>query len=405
MASNINPFNIDGTYPVAGQDNDSQGFRDNFTNTSTNFSTAYTEISDLQSKVLLKSALTGQSLNNSMGGAAISGLALTGASYTFNNRGTLSGAVTLDFSTGNFQKIVSGGSLTLGFSNWPATGTLGSMVVWLNITNVAHTVTVGTTYSNLIDIVGADANTGVITFDTVGNYLLEFITTDAGVTVLIAERNRNYASIRDKNLYFNDTVANTLFVGYGPAITTAIAYNSGQSVITAAGSINTSAVGNLTLANLTNSRIDTGYLSGYTVTSSRGNLQTPSILPANSNDYLGFHNAVTFTGNGAGNVFQQVSSMAFYATGSNVTYGLGGNIAFLTARDGGTDAVSFVRQAVGIENDQSTKLYGNLITSNTFVPSSSTTVGGVAGQFSFDGTSMYICIGSGNWKKVTLSTF
>ena len=37
MASSINPSNIDGTYPVAGQDNDSQGFRDNFTNVKTNF--------------------------------------------------------------------------------------------------------------------------------------------------------------------------------------------------------------------------------------------------------------------------------------------------------------------------------------------------------------------------------
>ena len=30
MASNIEPSNIDGTYPVAGQDNSSQGMRDNF---------------------------------------------------------------------------------------------------------------------------------------------------------------------------------------------------------------------------------------------------------------------------------------------------------------------------------------------------------------------------------------
>ena len=35
MASSINPSNVDGTYPVAGQDNDSQGFRDNFTNIKT----------------------------------------------------------------------------------------------------------------------------------------------------------------------------------------------------------------------------------------------------------------------------------------------------------------------------------------------------------------------------------
>lgn len=48
MASNINPNNINGNYPVAGQDNDSQGFRDNFTNISNNFSFAATEITALQ---------------------------------------------------------------------------------------------------------------------------------------------------------------------------------------------------------------------------------------------------------------------------------------------------------------------------------------------------------------------
>ena len=48
MASNINPANIDGTYPIAGQDNDSQGFRDNFTNIKNNFTYAQTEVNDLQ---------------------------------------------------------------------------------------------------------------------------------------------------------------------------------------------------------------------------------------------------------------------------------------------------------------------------------------------------------------------
>jgi len=51
MASNINPNNINGNYPVAGQDNDSQGFRDNFTNISNNFSFAATEITGLQNSV------------------------------------------------------------------------------------------------------------------------------------------------------------------------------------------------------------------------------------------------------------------------------------------------------------------------------------------------------------------
>jgi hypothetical protein len=48
MASNINPTNIDITYPIAGQDNDTQGFRDNFSNIKNNFVVAKSEISAIQ---------------------------------------------------------------------------------------------------------------------------------------------------------------------------------------------------------------------------------------------------------------------------------------------------------------------------------------------------------------------
>jgi len=51
MASQINSTNIDVTYPIAGQDNDTQGFRTNFLNIRNNFSTAKTEITNLQSNV------------------------------------------------------------------------------------------------------------------------------------------------------------------------------------------------------------------------------------------------------------------------------------------------------------------------------------------------------------------
>ena len=48
MASNIVPGNVDGTYPKAGQDNSSQGFRDNFNSIQSNFTEAKTEIEALQ---------------------------------------------------------------------------------------------------------------------------------------------------------------------------------------------------------------------------------------------------------------------------------------------------------------------------------------------------------------------
>ena len=71
MASSINPNNISVTFPVAGQDNDSQGFRDNFNNIKTGLTTAKTELEDLQSKVVLKSALTGTALANNGSGSVM----------------------------------------------------------------------------------------------------------------------------------------------------------------------------------------------------------------------------------------------------------------------------------------------------------------------------------------------
>ena len=66
MTSSINPNNIDGTYPIAGQDNDSQGFRDNFTNIKNNFTFSYNELTDLQAKAIVKSPLSGSSVTNDM---------------------------------------------------------------------------------------------------------------------------------------------------------------------------------------------------------------------------------------------------------------------------------------------------------------------------------------------------
>jgi len=60
----INPNNINGGFPVFGQDNPTQGFRDNFTNIKNNLTFAKAELEDLQSKAILKSALSGTELNN-----------------------------------------------------------------------------------------------------------------------------------------------------------------------------------------------------------------------------------------------------------------------------------------------------------------------------------------------------
>jgi hypothetical protein len=197
MASNINPYNIDGTFPIANQDNSSQGFRDNFTNIRNNLIFAETEITDLQSKVLVTSALTGQSLTNDMAGTQIRRPQLTAWTQSLLDLGAISGTASLDFNQANFQKITSAAPITLAFTNWPASSGAGAlgyglMRVWFVITDVSHTITLPSSVSiSDEDIAGFDTTTRAITFDATGNYVFDFSSIDGGATYLITDITRN----------------------------------------------------------------------------------------------------------------------------------------------------------------------------------------------------------------------
>lgn len=191
MASNINSNNVDGTYPIAGQDNDTQGFRDNFTNIKTNFTNAKTEIEDLQSKVVLKSALTGTTLSNAGGGAIISDFKLQDMSETRVAKGTTSGTVTFDYTGGGYQTVTTSGNITIAFSNFSASGSLSRLRVEVTVANVAHTLTLPSSVTIGADTLqGIVPSTKVITFDAIGTYIFEFTTDDAGTTVVVNDLTR-----------------------------------------------------------------------------------------------------------------------------------------------------------------------------------------------------------------------
>jgi hypothetical protein len=363
MASNINPYNIDGTFPVAGQDNPSQGFRDNFTNIKNNFVFAQSELNDLQTKAILTSALDGSTLNNDMAGTPIIRPQLSAWTQSLLDLGTISSNAVLNFNSGNFQKFTTAGAVTLTFTNWPASvgaGSLGYglMRVWISVTNIAHTVTLDPKVTIAVtDIAGYSTATGAITFDSPGNYVFDFSSVDGGYNYLIFDVTRNRATFRDPALYYNPDTTNTFMIGYGSALTPALALEQGQDIISAHGSINSVGVGNLGLATVTSTQMDTGGIAGFSTTAARGNLATTTVTPVHSNDILGYVNAIAYTGNGTANVFQQVASIDFFATGTNAVNGLGANIAFFTADDGGAIGV---KQAVGIENDQSARFFGDV---------------------------------------------
>lgn len=196
MASNINPNNINGTYPVAGQDNDSQGFRDNFTNTKTNFSFAANEITNLQNNVVLKGPLSGTTLNNNMNESILSNAQLQDMSETRVNIGTVSGSQTLNFAQGPYQTLTTSGSVVLSFSNFPTAGiTNGRVRVQIAVASTAHTVTftTGSFWINALGIQGCTVSgtNAVITFVATGTYEFELETITAGSVITINEVNKS----------------------------------------------------------------------------------------------------------------------------------------------------------------------------------------------------------------------
>jgi hypothetical protein len=189
MTSAINPNNIDGQYPIAGQDNNSQGFRDNFTNTKTNFEYAAEEITELQNKAIFKTALTGTTLDNNMNGSILSNVQFQDTSETRVSLGTVSGTTTINYAAGSYQTVVTNGSISLSFINFPAAGSVGMVTVQVTVSNVAHTLTLPAAVSvNNIGIQGLAAN--VITFAAIGTYSFVFTTGDGGSSITVNETNK-----------------------------------------------------------------------------------------------------------------------------------------------------------------------------------------------------------------------
>jgi hypothetical protein len=204
MTSEINPNSIDTTYPVAGQDNSTQGFRTNFTNIKTNFEFAEQEITDLQNNVLLKGPLSGGTVNNDMAGALLYAAQIQDISAT---RVQITPVVissiltaTINYSSGHYQTFTTTASTTIAFgSSWPASGTYGFVSVEIDVASTAHTITLPPEVdTNAAGIMGLDAATNVITFPAAGKYTLKFETYQGGSSITVSQ-------VNNQLLPFNNT--------------------------------------------------------------------------------------------------------------------------------------------------------------------------------------------------------
>ncbi len=185
MASKIVPGNIDGTYPKAGQDNSSQGFRDNFNNIKTNFTEAKTEIEDMQTN---KANLN---TTNDFNGSIISDANMKDNAETVYPHGTTGGAITLNHENGHYQTITTNTSITLSFTNFPA-GALGRIIFDANMVSTAHVITIPSNVLVSGNVSGGDGSSNSITVPTSGRYLYEFMSPDGGTTILMHQLGNNY---------------------------------------------------------------------------------------------------------------------------------------------------------------------------------------------------------------------
>jgi hypothetical protein len=305
MTSSINPNNIDGAYPVAGQDNNSQGFRDNFTNTKTNFQYAADEITDLQNKAVLKQALTGTTLNNDMLGAVLSNAQLQDMSETRVPLGSLSGTVTVNYAAGSYQTVSTNGNITLAFTNWPAAGALGVVAVQINVTSTAHTVTFPvnsgpTPLTNSTGIVGFNSTTNVVTFATTGIYTFEFSSSDGGTTITVNETNQRLSPFNNSSEDITNTAAANL------AVTTTYFTTAGAETATlaagVAGQIKVFSAVDVTAGNMVVTVTNAGWKASGTGTITFSGRGQSCIMQYTASKWF-----VIGAGPGAGNTFAQLA--------------------------------------------------------------------------------------------------
>ena len=166
MTSLINFAAINENFPVAGQDNDTQVFRDNFDTIKTNFSAAKTEITDLQDNA----ARTDQDndfLYNVVGSVTLSDAYLRKKDY---GAAIIAGTQDISFKQAMYHVVKFGANTSLSFSEFPT--------VAIDINNL------GQVGKATLELYGNDNVTPrTITFTTSGGTVIKKLGFPGSVTV------------------------------------------------------------------------------------------------------------------------------------------------------------------------------------------------------------------------------
>lgn len=184
LLSDIISTTIDENFPIAGQDNDSQGFRDNFSILKNNFASAKAELDEILTNAARKDT------NNNFTGKNITDANLDQVSWRQFSKGSISAAADIEYVNGHYQtmRIISDPAVvvtrTLTFRDWPDSGRYGKLTLAITgdegpqVANVEfNTIGTGKIFYD------ADFPATLSVTSSSNPKIVEFWTVDGGLTV------------------------------------------------------------------------------------------------------------------------------------------------------------------------------------------------------------------------------
>ena len=346
MTSQINTNGINVNYPVPGENNSSQGFRDNFAQIRTNLNAGAAEITDLQNKVVLKAALDNSTLNNDMANTLISNASTSGfRATTYNLGNALSGTVLVDVNRADVNYGAVTGDVTFQFGGWAPTNTESNVVLRLTVANTLANIQLPS------QCVSSNNNFGVVLLENYANIsgtatltapantsILEytFSTIDCGNTISVSPTNRPFQT--------------TQVITRDPPSTGVQGDTNGAvAVSTAIGQVEATETANTPTVITANTFTSTGStVSGTTLTIgtlSTGTIATGMLLSNTSaNTYI----VTNISGSGSGSTWTINNSQTVGAAAINGATGIVGTTLTVGVQTSGTVQEGMVLSGSGV---------------------------------------------------------
>lgn len=185
MTSAINTDNISGTFPVAGQDNNSQGFRDNFSNIKAGLDVAKSEITTLQQSTAKLD------VDNDFNGKILENAEINKFYGSVRQNGPISTNTSVNVENGPLQTYTIGANLTLQFIQWPVSDRYAKIRLHLksdaNVRTVQFVTESGTgnvEFDNTFPLLTGSSTVRALTLAANEEYqVVEAWTFDAGIKV------------------------------------------------------------------------------------------------------------------------------------------------------------------------------------------------------------------------------